>query len=157
MMPSFTLYHFPFSLFSIIVRYAIALGGDASEDVHIEQTIIDLHRDENLSEFYLTKINPKGQVPALTSTILPEPVTGSLEIILYLANFLPNLVPEIHKSIIIELLNELHAIQPLSLSAPPLEREKQQEGNVNPKIDEYLQQDAISTSWQKALEYKKIL
>jgi hypothetical protein len=42
-MASYTLYHFPFSLFSIMVRYAIALGNKSGG---IE--IVDLHQDEHL-------------------------------------------------------------------------------------------------------------
>jgi hypothetical protein len=64
-MASYTLYHFPFSLFSIMVRYAVALRGepgDENQRMEISQKTVNLHRDENLSEWYLTKVNPKGQV-----------------------------------------------------------------------------------------------
>jgi hypothetical protein len=72
-MSSYTLYHFPFSLFSIMVRYAIALGQASHEaGLRIEEKIVDLHRDENLSEWYLTEINPKGQVS--NALVYPMPL-----------------------------------------------------------------------------------
>jgi hypothetical protein len=65
-MESCKLYHYPLSLFSIMVRYAIALGEQSSDSqMNIKETIIDLRRDENLSEWYLTTVNPKGQVRSI--------------------------------------------------------------------------------------------
>jgi hypothetical protein len=62
-MASYTLYYFPFSLFSIMVRYAIALGAESGDkEMVIDQKIVNLHKDEHLSEWYLTEINAKGQV-----------------------------------------------------------------------------------------------
>jgi hypothetical protein len=46
-----------------MVRYAIALDGVSDKTgLCIEEKIIDLHRDENLSQWYLTEVNQKGQV-----------------------------------------------------------------------------------------------
>jgi glutathione S-transferase len=62
-MATCTLYHFPFSLFSIMVRYAIALRGESDgQEVEVEERVVNLNKNEHLSEWYLTEINPKGQV-----------------------------------------------------------------------------------------------
>jgi hypothetical protein len=74
-----------------------------------------------------------------------------------MAKFYPSLLPECCKPSIIELLNELHAIQPLSLSAPPLDAQDQSLGFANAKIDEYLLREDISSSWREALEFKRNL
>jgi hypothetical protein len=60
-----TLYYFPFSLYSIMVRFTAALGaksGEATTPIHVEHQLVNLHRDENIAESYLLSINPKGQV-----------------------------------------------------------------------------------------------
>jgi hypothetical protein len=93
----------------------------------------------------------------MTSSSLTQPITESLEVTLHMASFYPNLLPESHKPAVIELLGELHAIQPLSLSAPPLEPQDQSLGYVNSIADEYLLHEDISPSWRKALEYKRTL
>lgn len=64
-MANYILYHFQWSLFSLMARYTIALRGKAASseaEIIIEEKSIDLHRDENLSERYLLVVNPKGQV-----------------------------------------------------------------------------------------------
>jgi hypothetical protein len=92
----------------------------------------------------------------MTSTSLLQPVTESLEITLLMATHYPSLLPEQYRPLIIRLLSELHAIQPLSLSAPPLEAHNQHIGLANVKIDEHLRED-ISFNWRKALEFKRSL
>ncbi len=62
---AYTLHMFPFSLYSIMVMYTYALGKQVSEDhggVIISNRVVNLHRDENISEEYLAKINAKGLV-----------------------------------------------------------------------------------------------
>lgn len=62
----YTLHNQPFSLFSIMVRFTYVLGRSSADPatagVHIENKLVDHHRDENLGEDYLLKVNPKGQV-----------------------------------------------------------------------------------------------
>lgn len=62
-LPECTLYWFPFSLYSIMVRLNIAFGSfhDSAGMPIISQIMTDMHRREHVSEVYLT-INPKGQV-----------------------------------------------------------------------------------------------
>jgi hypothetical protein len=60
-----TLYHFQWSLFSLMARYTIALRGDPTEgeeSLIFEEKVVDLHRDGNLDEEYLLNVNRNGQV-----------------------------------------------------------------------------------------------
>ena len=64
-MAQYTLYYFQWSLFSTVARYTIALRGEPSSPalaMNIEEKVIDLYKAENISEWYLVNINPKGQV-----------------------------------------------------------------------------------------------
>lgn len=62
----YVLHNQPFSLFSMMVRFTYALGRTSADPatvgVHLENKLVDHHRDENLAEDYLLNINPKGQV-----------------------------------------------------------------------------------------------
>lgn len=62
----FTLHVFPFSLYSIMVRLTVALGQSAHpsgvSELPIQHRLVNLHRDENISQEYLLTVNPKGQV-----------------------------------------------------------------------------------------------
>ena len=60
----FTLHFFPFSLYSLMVRMGVNIGKslDTTNAPNIQLKLVDLHREENLSEEYLTKISSKGQV-----------------------------------------------------------------------------------------------
>lgn len=56
---------FPFSLYSIMARFTYVLGQRSRKGgdvIHIENRLVNLHRDENVSESYLLTVNPKGQV-----------------------------------------------------------------------------------------------
>lgn len=61
--PVYTLYYFPFSLYSILVRFAIELGYSMNpkSSPNVRLRLVNLYREENLSEEYL-KVNQKGQV-----------------------------------------------------------------------------------------------
>jgi len=98
-----------------------------------------------------------AQVPAMTLKDFANPVTESLEITFHIASFYPELLPEVHAETIEQLLDELHAIQPLSLSSSPLDPDKQADGISNPSIDELLNRDDISSKWREALEFKRNL
>jgi hypothetical protein len=61
----YCLYVFPFSLYSIMARFTLALGqsvSDHNRTVLITLRLVNLHRDENIAEDYLRSVNPKGQV-----------------------------------------------------------------------------------------------
>jgi hypothetical protein len=57
------LYYFPFSLYSIMVRAAIAFANrqQPGKLPEIQLRMVNLHVKEHVSEWYL-KINPKGEV-----------------------------------------------------------------------------------------------
>jgi len=62
---SYTLYHHPVSICSIMVRYTYALRGPAKEgspDLPVHDQVVDIFNQEQLSERFLCDINAKGQV-----------------------------------------------------------------------------------------------
>ena len=64
-MAAYTLLHNPFSICSLMVRYAIAVRGepkDESSAMSITEQVVDLFHSEQLKEEYLCEVNPKGQV-----------------------------------------------------------------------------------------------
>lgn len=48
-----------------MVRYTIALQGSAKDpasEIPIQEQVVDIFNEEQLSEHFLCKVNPKGQV-----------------------------------------------------------------------------------------------
>lgn len=69
--PLYTLHYFPFSLDSLTVRFGLVLGETLNPIMapRVKVRLVNLHRDEHLSEPYLTLVNTKGEVdnpPSLT-------------------------------------------------------------------------------------------
>lgn len=63
-MESFNLYHYQYSLCSLQVRYTLAIAGeqrDGLAPMHIKEIPVDLLKEGQLDEFFLTKVNRKGQ------------------------------------------------------------------------------------------------
>ncbi|ETS80556.1 hypothetical protein PFICI_08085 [Pestalotiopsis fici W106-1] len=153
----YSLFVFPFSLYSIMTRYTFTLGRaglpQETSSLDINLKLVNLHRDENLAEDYLLNINPKGQVPALTGNDLPTPLTDSLDISYWLCNHFPGLLPEAHKPVIQQFLTQLHGFEGLSLSVPS--KADRQEGVPNPSLDALLARSDITPEYKRALEYKK--
>lgn len=60
-----TLHYYPFSLYSIIARFAIELGRSMNPETspNVVLRLVNLQEHENLTEEYL-KVNAKGQVSA---------------------------------------------------------------------------------------------
>jgi len=156
----YVLYIFPFSLYSIMARFTATLGATyhslpGPPTPRIELKLVNLHTDEEMEEEYLLQVNPKGQVPAMSSSALPATLTDSLDISYWLANeHYPGLLPDTHRSEIEELLGELHAIQAQSLSVKKV-REGYDVEFPNPKLEEHLARDDISERYREALKYKK--
>ncbi|OAA60070.1 Thioredoxin-like fold protein [Cordyceps fumosorosea ARSEF 2679] len=151
---AFTLHMFPFSLYSIMVMYTYVLGKqDASEDggISLSYNLINLHRDENISEEYLAKINPKGLVPTLTGGSLSQPMPESLDISYWLCSHFPHLLPEPNEAKIRKLLADIHAIQGLCLSIDKGDRMEK----VPCDADEALERDDLRLEYRRALEYKQ--
>jgi hypothetical protein len=61
----YVLYHHPYSICSIMVRYALALRGEpkaASDEMVVEERVVEIFKGEQLTEHFLCEVNPKGQV-----------------------------------------------------------------------------------------------
>ncbi len=61
----YVLYHNPFSICSLQVRLSILFGshgGPKVPGIQFEELEIDIYRSEQLEEFFLCGVNPKGQV-----------------------------------------------------------------------------------------------
>ncbi|KAE8399019.1 hypothetical protein BDV37DRAFT_275649 [Aspergillus pseudonomiae] len=140
------LYIFPFSLHSIMVQFTIALAlrnkSQSSRELgRIKYRLVNLHRNENLSEDYLVHVNPRGKVPALTAKSIPAPLTDSLSISYWVCEQHPSLIPETHRTTIQRLLSQLHRIQA--------------DNNPNPAVDDILARTDISLEHRRALEHKR--
>ncbi|KUI63601.1 hypothetical protein VM1G_10280 [Cytospora mali] len=160
----YTLYVFPFSLYSIMVRFTISLGSHYHRGPgglpNITHKLVNLHRDENLEEWYLTTVNPKGQVPAMFGQRSDQPfiakVTESLKISnLFCSLYFPGMMPDEHRATIEDLLDKLHAIQAFSLTVKDPAEEYKVEIR-DQKLDELLKSKDISETYRRALEYKEI-
>lgn len=157
--PHYVLYVFPFSLYSIMVRFTLALGNTyykPSRGLVVENRLVNLHEDEEMTEWYL-KINPKGQVPAMTANVLPSPMPDSLDMSYhFVEHYYPGLLPEAHRQLIQDLLSKIHDIEGSSLTI----KEPRKELTIevpNPGLDELLARTDISNEYRRALEYKKEL
>ena len=155
----YVLYVFPFSLYSIMVRFTIALGRDYHKAIKapvIENRLVNLHEDEELTEWFL-KINPKGQVPAMTSNVLASPLPDSLAMSYHFCeHHYPGLLPEAHRQVIQDLLSKVHDIEGSSLSVKNPRKELTVEV-PNPGLDKLLERADISEEYRRALESKKRL
>lgn len=159
----FTLYVFPFSLYSIMARFTISLGSHYHEGPQglpkIDHKLVNLHRDENLEEWYLTTVNPKGQVPVLLTQRNAEPhvakTVGSLAISnFFCMEYFPAMKPDEHRAMIDDMLNKIHAIEALSLSVKdPDEDDKEEIRNL--ELKELIARNDISEAYRRALEYKQ--
>jgi hypothetical protein len=65
-MTKFDLYYHPYSICSLQVLYTFAIARaytNAGEDkLEIEEHFVDIFKDDQLDETFLTRVNPKGQV-----------------------------------------------------------------------------------------------
>ena len=180
----YTLHNQPFSLFSIMVRFTYALGLSSADPttagVQLENKLVDHHRDENLAEGYLLKVNPKGQVwlskrtpvlrdvrltyhqvPALTGPKLSAPLTDSVDISYWLCAQYPKLIPPEHQPIISNMFTKLHDIHIFALSArrESMSPEWQASGIPPTAVDALLAKPdpEISPAYRRALEGKREL
>ncbi|KAI1126442.1 hypothetical protein F5Y10DRAFT_293831 [Nemania abortiva] len=154
----YCLHVFPFSLYSIMARFTYVLGcqvsiGTSAARPQIDLRLVNLHKDENISEDFLLTVNPKGQVPVLTGGDLSTPITDSLDISYWLCSHFPNMLPDAHKSTIKDLLSQLHGFEGLSLSVPS--KADRLRGVPCLAVDDLLSRTDISKGYRRALEYKR--
>lgn len=153
----FTLYYAAYSICATMVRMTYALRGEPEEGrpdmtLQLEEINISPQNPEQLTEFYLCKVNPDGQVPVLANDdLLPKPMPESVDITWYLCDWYPSLIPAEHRTIIQEMIKELHEINYGVLtfgsgSEHPLRLED--------KIQQILDQGNISAEYGSALEHK---
>ncbi|KAI1840459.1 hypothetical protein JX266_013343 [Neoarthrinium moseri] len=138
-----------------MARLTATLGpvsGPPTKAVAIEHKLLDLNRDENITEWYL-KINPKGQAPAMTVQGRPAPLTDSRDISYWFCEIWPNLLPKNHEGKIHDLLAQLHAIEGISLSVP--RPEQPNKDLLNKDCDKILARTDISDTYRRAVEYKR--
>lgn len=162
----FTLLVFPFSLYSIMARFAIELGKEYHQgpngSPNIVHKLLNLHRDENLSEWFLTEINPNGQVPVMTREWRSGSAKPHLEVTpestaiskFFGENFFPGLLGGQYKGDVDRLLGQLHQIQAFSLSIKS-PTEQQAVEVPDPGLNDLLARADISDKYRRALEYKK--
>ncbi|KAF2102972.1 hypothetical protein NA57DRAFT_63700 [Rhizodiscina lignyota] len=152
---SYTLHHHRYSICSIMVRYCIAIRGEPksgmSEATFFEKEI-DIFANEQLSEDFLCHVNPKGQVPAITTSSLDQPLYDSVTITHYLASLYPSLMPPSHRQLISSLIDLLHSINFFSLSFAG-SKNGDPAGHIKQEIQRRLRKD-VSPRYREALEYK---
>lgn len=151
----YTLYSSPFSLYSMMARHTIQLGRmsqNARPPKSITLDFIYHRKDRNLEEDYL-RVNPKGQVPAMTGNVLEQPLTDSISISLYMAEkHYPALLPAEHAAVIKDLLQRFHSIYGLSFSNL---KPTSVMDHYNPSpVEKILERTDISPEYRKLLEGK---
>lgn len=150
----YTLHYFPFSLYSLMIRFGLVLGrrlnSDTAPKVHIK--LVNLHREENLSEEYLTLVNSRGQVPALTSRALATPLTDSRDISEWLCEQQPELVPDHYRATIQSIMDKLYSFHAMALT---IGREEKKHGIPN-RAAELLEQKDLTEHHRRALELRSV-
>lgn len=152
----YTLYSSPFSLYSMMVRHTILLGPtthDAKPPKNIVLHFVNRDKNENLDEYYLVRVNPKGQVPAMTGNVLEKPLTDSYFISSYLAEkHYPSMLPKEHAVVIKNLMERFHSVYGLSFSN---KKPTSQMVDHNPSpVEDILKQTDLSPEYRRALHVK---
>lgn len=149
------LYYHPYSICSIMSRYALAIRGEPAtpeEAITVKEQEIDIYASEQLTEEYLCIVNAKGQVPVLAPPAPASPISDSRKIATYLSSKYPQLGPGAHRDEIEGLLDDLHTLNFTSLSMQPGPGTARY-NVLKEYIHDKLQSD-ISDRYRKALEYK---
>ncbi|KAL3471094.1 hypothetical protein BJX99DRAFT_238180 [Aspergillus californicus] len=141
------LYIYPFSIQSIVVQFTIVLAlrgktRPSRELAHLGYRLVNVERNENLQEWYLTHVNPLGKVPTLTAKSLETPLTDCLSIVYWLCEQCPRLLPVGHRTEICRLLLQLH-------------ENFDGFGSPNPAVEDFLANHDITGPHRQALEYKR--
>jgi len=151
---SYTLHYFPFSLYALMSRFAFVLGRSLNPETapRLQLSLVNIHREENLTEKYLTEVNPRGQVPALTGPSLQSPIIDSRNIADWLCRLQPELMPPEHEKAIRCLLDKLYAFHAMGLVVPSDQRK---EGIPN-QAAAWLEKQDLSEPHRRALEIKSV-
>ncbi|CEJ54245.1 hypothetical protein PMG11_00565 [Penicillium brasilianum] len=150
------LYHNAYSIYALMVRYTLALGGPPKDDastLYVREVPVDLFKGEHLTEKFLCDISKYGQV----SSSHPPQQDGHAELIIIKIPVLdryPNLIPESHGEIITSLLKKLHEVNYFSLSYTDFGGARVAAGLAE-AVENLLQDPNISDRYRKALEFKR--
>lgn len=152
--PAYTLHYFPFSLYSLMSRFAFVLGQALNPETapRLQVKMVNLHREENYSESYLTHVNHKGQVPALTSPLLDSTLDESRDIADWLCQKQPELLPEEHRETIDRLMNKIYAYHAKALLVAPDDRKD----GIQNQAAAMLENPELSETYRRALEIKSV-
>ncbi|KAL2209033.1 hypothetical protein CC79DRAFT_1332255 [Sarocladium strictum] len=132
--------------------FEIASSLDPETSPKYQIKLLNLHEDEEVSEPYLTEVNSKGQVPSLTSPLLPANLTDSRDISNWLCEQQPLLVPAEHRVSINKLMDQLYAFHAMALSIP----DKDRIYGVPNVAAAMLERSDISEQHRRALEMKSV-
>lgn len=170
-----TLHYYPFSLYSIIVRFAIELGRSSNPETspNVALRLVNLKEGENLTEDFLA-LNAKGQVrngvvkvarekggycaaadraqvPALDTGT--DVLTESFDILNWLSRIQPTLMPESHQEDILSQLEAFYGFhaQPLAVKPEALS------WGIPNKALEILENPDISETYRRSLEIRSVL
>ncbi|KAF2163986.1 hypothetical protein M409DRAFT_25760 [Zasmidium cellare ATCC 36951] len=152
----YTVYYAIDSLCSYMLRYTLAIRGPSKDgrEISFEGKVVDIHYERTqLSEFFLLNVNPKGQVPAITSPALEKPMADSLDITNHFATMFPNLKPAGYEVQIDEMLLKIHNLPYGVLSFGGHRAQPILKGTMQAMKDK-LARDDISPAYRKALEAK---
>ncbi|KAF7556753.1 hypothetical protein G7046_g6223 [Stylonectria norvegica] len=155
--PVYTLHYFPFSLYSLMVRFGFALGAKLNPATapRLDVRLVDLHREDHLSESYLTSVTTKGQVPALTSPALPAVLDDSRAIADWLCEQQPELLPPEHRTTIARLMDKMYSFHALPLAVSSTAG--QYEYGIPNTAAARLEKSDLSEPYRRALEIKSVL
>lgn len=156
------LYSYNYSLCSLMTRYMLAVRGQPEAGVgalKIDDVEIDIHHAfDQLDEFYLCDVNPKGQVPAFRlETKPPQVITDSLKIAEFFLQRFPALrAPAGQEAKHDTLLRELHKLDYFAVcftaaGAPDIANPRI---HAQQKTQERLQDESISARHRDALNHK---
>ncbi|EXJ65707.1 uncharacterized protein A1O5_11234 [Cladophialophora psammophila CBS 110553] len=155
MAEEYTLFYNDYSICSIMVRYTVAVIQHLQDGrIRINEQPIDIQHGGQLAESYLCKVNPKGTVPVLTSSNpqrLKTPLSESVDITYFLAEYFPTLCPPHLASQITSLLSELHDINYFSLTYTD---KPHRAVDMENSVQKVLARSDISERYRKALELK---
>ncbi|KXT06096.1 hypothetical protein AC578_1301 [Pseudocercospora eumusae] len=154
----YVLYHYPYSICSIQVRYAFANRGEPSNQqkaVQLEERVIDIGpAREQLSEHFLCDVNSNGEVPVLVTAdgSIPE----SVDITYKLAESYPSMIPKHCEDEVKRLLAKLHQISffALTFSTKKESSGSKVQGANLALLKDKLQSVDTSERYRKAIQHK---
>ncbi|CAM1502021.1 Fc.00g040050.m01.CDS01 [Cosmosporella sp. VM-42] len=138
-----------------MVRLGFILGDSLNPDTapRLDLELIDLEREDNLSESYLTLVNSKGQVPALTCFEFPSTLDDSCDIATWLCEKQPELLPKEYQEIISGLVDRIYSFHITPLVVNPTSKTY----GIPNRAAARLESNDISEQHRRALEIKSVL